>query len=1105
MKTHTTDFKNEIKKFGKQISSKVFRYFSFSLITEDNNFLITENGLNLVLEQFDKNNKEQIIEENINDIKIIQDSQLLRSLMKKIELETMVELDIKDVIRVNFGILVNENYEYLDYGNYVVYKKTYNASNKSWNYVCYDMMLYSMIQYKRLNISYPITIRNYLKAIADKMGIGFANENDDFTNYNQLIKKDYFQGKNVTLRDILDFLSQATASVICINENDELEIRYPQNVGEYETQEGTSLSIENAGDCSDLLFDLYGDTSQNGTPTSSTPVNVDTVTGRQDIIVEGKNLFNPTTFTTKNNVSCSQEGVITSTGSTTTAWGYSNRNITMTMKAGTYTFSLYISQVGSTSNFLCMRIYNSSNTQLGEIRRTNAGTYSTTITFSQETTIGIMFKFEANDVSTLQIENGSTSTDYKSYSETTYEINLGKNLFPIPFLTSTGSGNILLNYAINIPSGVYTLSFKNRYSPTQNQNVRFDYEDGTYLTITITPSQTQNTFTLAKNVTKLTWYVREAINISNIQLEKGSQATSYREYKTPIELCKIGDYKDFIRKGTGKNLFDKDNLNYVGRYYVSNNGTVTASAYDKMIYVKLEPNTTYTFTQTARSNVTVRPSLFTSIPEVNSVGTVLGTFTGTGAITQTFTTTNTAIYFTWVYYNQNSLNGYTEQQMLDSIQIELGNQSTLFEPYGFKDKWYLYKTIGKVVFNGSESWTKTSDVGISVFYNQNTILSTVRNALSNYFTYKFANQEGKMYFASDTRICFVMNSSYTDGNSFKTWLGTHNTTVYYVLATPTITEITDSELLNQLKSIELLEGINNITIDSNNLSSSLSLTYLSEMDTINEEYLKDINVNFGENFGPVNKISLVDSENKIEYMAQDDIAIEKNNLIEIRMTDNPILLNSDQEFVCNNILKKLSGIYYSINDFSLTGICYYDYLDIFKVSIEGNSYKCLLLNDEIEITQGLQETIYSDPLENSDTETDNYKTNNLSNKEVQQKIVQLSDNKVENKSVVSSINSSNETAVIETNKILNRKEITSTTDSNGFIDVGLNKDYVIVGATAQFSSNDYGFVIPCYYYNSGSPRWLLKIESKSRVALANTEITVIVYYTKIKEGYVWQI
>ena len=48
-------------------------------------------------------------------------------------------------------------------------------------------------------------------------------------------------------------------------------------------------------------------------------------------------------------------------------------------------------------------------------------------------------------------------------------------------------------------------------------------------------------------------------------------------------------------------------------------------------------------------------------------------------------------------------------------------------------------------------------------------------------------------------------ASRLNGNTaddLKTWLNTHNTEVYYVLATPTNTEITDSNLISQLDAIE---------------------------------------------------------------------------------------------------------------------------------------------------------------------------------------------------------------------------------------------------------------------------------------------------------------
>lgn len=65
-------------------------------------------------------------------------------------------------------------------------------------------------------------------------------------------------------------------------------------------------------------------------------------------------------------------------------------------------------------------------------------------------------------------------------------------------------------------------------------------------------------------------------------------ATDFSPYFTPIELNKIGTYQDFIRKGTGKNLFDKDKerenyyYNASGVRELSNDTTFINQEYDNI-------------------------------------------------------------------------------------------------------------------------------------------------------------------------------------------------------------------------------------------------------------------------------------------------------------------------------------------------------------------------------------------------------------------------------------------------------------------------------------------------------------------------------------------
>lgn len=69
------------------------------------------------------------------------------------------------------------------------------------------------------------------------------------------------------------------------------------------------------------------------------------------------------------------------------------------------------------------------------------------------------------------------------------------------------------------------------------------------------------------------YYIRLAIPIGNkdtTQCELGSQATSYAPYFTPIELCKIGTYQDYIYASGGKWYVHKA----VGKFIFPNTGWV---------------------------------------------------------------------------------------------------------------------------------------------------------------------------------------------------------------------------------------------------------------------------------------------------------------------------------------------------------------------------------------------------------------------------------------------------------------------------------------------------------------------------------------------------
>jgi hypothetical protein len=195
---------------------------------------------------------------------------------------------------------------------------------------------------------------------------------------------------------------------------------------------------------------------------------------------------------------------------------------------------------------------------------------------------------------------------------------------------------------------------------------------------------------------------------------------------------------------------------------------------------------------------------------------------------------------------------------------------------------------------------------------------------------------------------------------------------------------------------------------------------LETNDTIDENYLKDTNVRVSEKIGVINSIAILDTDNNLQYIAEDTQSIKENEMTRITITDNLIALNGETQDIADNILNKLNGFYYYANDLQTTGVCYYDFLDMFNVEARSEVYQCLLLNNEITITQGIEEHIFTEKFEELETNKNEYTTSVISNKQVQFKINQQEgkiESKVEKDGVISAINQSAEEIKIQANKL----------------------------------------------------------------------------------------
>lgn len=186
-----------------------------------------------------------------------------------------------------------------------------------------------------------------------------------------------------------------------------------------------------------------------------------------------------------------------------------------------------------------------------------------------------------------------TISDGGSQSQS-YEVNLGKNLLNNSSPTITGSGvtwtptstggtytapsttwgdgvqwrpNLVVGqsytFQVTIPSALVSNFWTTIHSYTDSTystvKTEFLAAEGSSITKTFTPDSPYIRIRIVNRAT-----VSNA-DITNLQLELGSTATTFAAYFTPIELCKIGTYQDYIyksgsdwyiHKATGKVVFD---------------------------------------------------------------------------------------------------------------------------------------------------------------------------------------------------------------------------------------------------------------------------------------------------------------------------------------------------------------------------------------------------------------------------------------------------------------------------------------------------------------------------------------------------------------------
>lgn len=153
----------------------------------------------------------------------------------------------------------------------------------------------------------------------------------------------------------------------------------------------------------------------------------------------------------------------------------------------------------------------------------------------------------------------------------------------------------------------------------------------------------------------------------------------------------------------------------------------------------------------------------------------------------------------------------------------------------------------KIILNGTEDWgnwglqpqTNTKTFVYRNFPSASGFVSSDAGCsyYCNYFVFNNSNSyiyDSELLYINTLKACGVRISSQivSDLNGFKTWLGSHNLEILYMLPTPTTTPITDTTLLGQLENLinaETYEGGTIITTTGADLAPNTQVIYYRDL------------------------------------------------------------------------------------------------------------------------------------------------------------------------------------------------------------------------------------------------------------------------------------
>lgn len=146
------------------------------------------------------------------------------------------------------------------------------------------------------------------------------------------------------------------------------------------------------------------------------------------------------------------------------------------------------------------------------------------------------------------------------------------------------------------------------------------------------------------------------------------------------------------------------------------------------------------------------------------------------------------------------------------------------------------------------------------------------------------------------------------------------------------------------------------------------LSYVSETnESIDESYLDEDNIVIGEKYF-INSLVFSRAEESDNICRKDDSSIIANGLHEHRIEDCQLLSTNDRVDYIDEMFNYLKTFEFYVFDVQSKGILFLEACDRFTLNLGGKTYSTILLNNELNIEDGITEALYID--EPKETKTD---------------------------------------------------------------------------------------------------------------------------------------